>query len=165
LREHQSGYGVKLDLLIDLGAFRDLHRHRRCVQIVQDLTPDHGFDDPAWVFERGLGPAAEAATHLGLRDRYTQALQSARAAVETLASHHPLQSHYLLPLAYRVRALFKMDLAEAAYIAELRSGPAGHFAYREAAWQIYEALQSRHPVFAAHLRVSNPREQVDLLQR
>ena len=39
LREHQSGYALKLDLLIDLGSYRDLHRHRRCVQIVQELTP------------------------------------------------------------------------------------------------------------------------------
>ena len=57
---------------------------------------------------------------------------------------------------------------EAAYIAELRSGPAGHFAYREAAWQIFEALKERFPAFAASAsggRVSNPREEVDLLKR
>src|SRR5262249_11277475 len=120
LREHQSGYALKLDLLIDLGAFRDLHRHRRCVQIIQDLTPAHGWDDPALVSERGLGPAAAArAAARGLPDRYGHALESARAAIETLAPRHPLAATYLLPLAFRLRALFKLDLAEAAYIAEL----------------------------------------------
>jgi thymidylate synthase ThyX len=166
LREHQSGYQIKLDLLVDLGAFRDLHRHRRCVQIIQDLTPEHGYDDPCGVFQRGLGEQpAEQAARDGLIDRYAQALDAAGAAVRALAGRHPSAATYLLPLAYRVRAVFKMDLAEAAYIAELRSGPAGHFTYREAAWQIYQALCERYPTFAAHLRVSNPREEVDLLKR
>jgi thymidylate synthase ThyX len=166
LREHQSGYALKLDLLIDLGSYRDLHRHRRCVQLVQELTSSHGFDDPAWIFERGLGAAAaEQAARQGLLDRYRQALESAAESAAALATSQPLVSHYLLPLAFRVRALFKLDLAEAAYIAELRSGPAGHFTYREAAWQIYQALRERFPAFAATLRVANPSETFDLLQR
>jgi thymidylate synthase ThyX len=166
LREHQSGYAVKFDVLVDLGAFRDLHRHRRCVQIIQDLTPDHGFDDPGRVFERGLGAAAadQAATR-GLPDRYARALECAEASAGELASTRPLEAHYLLPLAYRVRALFKMDLAEAAYISELRTAPAGHFSYREVAWQMFEALRERFPAFAATLRVSNPREELNLLER
>ena len=82
-----------------------------------------------------------------------------------LASTRPLEAHYLLPLAYRVRALFKMDLAEAAYISELRTAPAGHFSYREVAWQMFEALRERFPAFAATLRVSNPRGEVNLLER
>jgi hypothetical protein len=166
LREHQSGYALKYDLLIDAGAFRDLHRHRRCVQVIQDYTPDHAFDDPAWVFERGLGPTAAAqARAAGLQDRYARALEEARATVVDLGRRHPLAAHYLLPLASRVRALFKLDLAQAAYMAELRSAPAGHFAYREAAWQIYEGLRERFPSIAATLRVSNPREEGDLLKR
>lgn len=166
LREHQTGYALKLDLLIDAGAFRDLHRHRRCVQIIQDYSPEHGYDDPDVVFERGLGvAAAEQARAAGLQARYVAALEAARAAVAALGAERPRAAHYLLPLAFRVRALFKLDLAQAAYIAELRSQPAGHFAYREAAWQIYAALRERFPAFAAHLRVSNPRHEVDLLKR
>jgi hypothetical protein len=165
LREHQSGYGLKFDLLIDLGAFRDLHRHRRCVQIVQQLTTEHGPDDPGWVFARGLGPAADLAAERGLPQRYAAALAAALSAARELGQSQPLASHYLLPLASRVRAVFKMDLAQAAYIAELRSAPTGHFAYREAAWQMFLALQQRYPAFAAQLRVSNPNEQVDLLRR
>jgi thymidylate synthase ThyX len=166
LREHQSGYALKLDLLIDLGSYRDLHRHRRCVQITQALTPAHGFDDPAWIFERGLGAAgAEQAAAQGLLARYRRALESAAEAATALAVRQPLASHYLLPLAFRVRALFKLDLAEAAYIAEQRSAPAGHFTYREAAWQIYQALRDRFPELADQLRVFDPRATVDLLQR
>jgi hypothetical protein len=166
LREHQAGYALKFDVLVDLGAFRDLHRHRRCVQVIQELTPAHGFDDPGQVFARGLGAsAAGRADRRGLTDRYASALRSASATLSQLESAHPLDAHYLLPMGNRVRAVFKMDVAEAAYIAELRSGPAGHFSYREVAWQMFEALRDRVPALAANLRVSNPRKEVDLLRR
>ena len=45
-------------------------------------------------------------------------------------------AHYLLPFGARSRFLFKMDFAEAEYIARLRSGVKGHFSYREIAWQM-----------------------------
>src|SRR5262249_53618796 len=43
LREHQVGYGLIFDVLVDLGSFRDLHRHRRCVQVQQPLSFDAGI--------------------------------------------------------------------------------------------------------------------------
>jgi hypothetical protein len=61
---------------------------------------------------------------------------------------------YLLPLATRIRSLFKMDFAEAQYIIELRSGPAGHFSYRRVAWEMFLALQRQHPALAKHIRAS-----------
>lgn len=166
LREHQSGYAVKADILVDLGAYRDLHRHRRCVQVAQPLTPEHGPDDVAWAFERGLGPAAaQDAAAAGLAERYRAALDEAERALRAVRAHAPLAAEYLLPLAYRTRVLFKMDLAEAAYIAELRSTPAGHFAYRQVAWELFRALGERFPALAARLRVANPAEPFDPLQR
>ena len=45
-------------------------------------------------------------------------------------------AHYLIPFAARSRFLFKMDFAEAEYIARLRSGVKGHFSYRNIAWAV-----------------------------
>ena len=72
---------------------------------------------------------------------------------------------YLLPLATRVRSLFKMDFAEAQYISELRSGPAGHFSYRRVAWEMYLELERQHPSLAAHIRVTDFTKPIDILQR
>jgi thymidylate synthase ThyX len=72
---------------------------------------------------------------------------------------------YVLPLAFRKRTLFKMDLAEALYIAELRTAPAGHISYRKVAYAMYQAVAQRHPSLAKHFRVTDPKEAVDLLQR
>ena len=74
-------------------------------------------------------------------------------------------SQYAIPLAFRKRTLFKMDLAEAAYISELRTTAAGHFSYRRIAYLMYEAVAKRYPMLARHFRVTDVREPVDLLKR
>lgn len=166
LREHQAGAPLAFDLLFDLGSFRDLHRHRRCVQILPELSLDLGYADPEQTFERGLTTAgAELARTEGWLDRYREALDSAIGAAHDLASAEPLAARYLLPLASRTRALFKMDFAEAAHITELRTGVGGHFSYRHVAWEMYQALSAQEPELARHLRVTDPNETIDFLSR
>jgi thymidylate synthase ThyX len=72
---------------------------------------------------------------------------------------------YMLPMAFRKRTLFKMDFAEALYIAELRSGPAGHFSYRAVAYAMYEEVAKKHPSLARYFRVTDIKQPVDLLRR
>lgn len=162
LREHRAGYAFIFDLLVDVGAYRDLHRHRRCVHVAQAIGPGLGWDSAEQVFGLGLGPAAEAALAAGLGTHYERALRDATAAAGALPAGVGV---YLLPLASRVRALTKMDAAEAAYVVELRTGPGGHFAYRLAAWRMYEALRAQYPELARSIRATDPRVVVDLLRR
>jgi thymidylate synthase ThyX len=72
---------------------------------------------------------------------------------------------YVIPLGFRKRTLFKMDFAEVLYIAELRSGPAGHMSYRQVAYAMYEAVVRKYPALAKYFRVHDVREPVDLLRR
>jgi thymidylate synthase ThyX len=74
-------------------------------------------------------------------------------------------AQYLLPLGTRCRSLFKMDFAEALYIAELRSGVAGHFSYRRVAWEMYQAVAAKHPTLANLFRIEDVHQPVDLLKR
>ena len=74
-------------------------------------------------------------------------------------------AQYLLPLGTRCRSLFKMDFAEALYISELRSGVAGHFSYRRVAWEMYRAIEARHPALAGLFRIEDVNVPVDLLKR
>ena len=72
LRAYCSGQKFRFDILMDIGGFRDMHRHRRCVQIVQGFTTQHGFDTPEEILAAGAGEeymqamqrAAEASAHL-----------------------------------------------------------------------------------------------------
>lgn len=165
LREVHAGYPLTFDLLIDIGSFRDLHRHRRCVQIIQPFTPSLGYDDPQEMIALGLRAAAGAAITAGADKHLGDALAAGGAGSATVAQTHAEAASYLLPLGYRMRAAFKMDLAEAAYICELRTKAGGHFAYRRAAFEMYQALAQRHPTFARHIRVTDPDAQDDMLER
>ena len=156
-RPFYAGQQFRFDILMDIGGFRDMHRHRRCTQIVQDYTTAHGYDVPVEIDSAGLTVRYDAAME---RARETAAQLAARPASETEA-----QSQYVIPLAFRKRTLFKMDFAEALYISELRTGAAGHFSYRNVAFLMYEAVAQRYPALAKYFRVTDVREPVDLLKR
>jgi len=157
LRPFSAGQGFRFDILMDIGGFRDMHRHRRCIQIEQEFTNLHGYDTP------------EEIVTAGLEHRYRQSMQSASQAFDRLKHGSDPEAEqsaqYVLPLAFKKRTLFKMDFAEALYISELRTTPAGHRSYREVAYAMYEAVARRHPALAKYFRVHDVREPVDLLKR
>jgi thymidylate synthase ThyX len=152
-----AGQSFRFDILMDLGGFRDMHRHRRCVQIMQGFTARHGYDTP------------EELDAAGARESYDAVLQQTQAAIAKLAARNgpgaEENSQYAIPLAFRKRTLFKMDFAEVAYICELRTGAAGHFSYRKVAYAMYEAVARKHPALAKYFRVSDVHEPIDLLKR
>ena len=156
-RPFSAGQQFRFDILMDIGGFRDMHRHRRCVQIMQDFTTAHGFDTP---------PEVEAA---GVRSDYESVMKRVETAVRTLSAalgeEARQNAQYAIPLAFRKRTLFKMDFAEAVYISELRTTPAGHTSYRNVAYAMYEAVAAKYPGLAKYFRVHDVREPVDLLKR
>jgi thymidylate synthase ThyX len=157
LREFSAGQALRFDILMDIGGFRDMHRHRRCVQILQPFTAAHGYAIPEGVPEAGVQPLYEEAMHAAHRAWSQLAAGSAPDAVSS--------AQYVLPLATKNRSLFKMDFAEALYISELRSAPQGHFSYRRVAWEMYLAVQRQHPALAKYFRVTDYNEPIDLLKR
>jgi thymidylate synthase ThyX len=171
LRAFHAGAALRFDILMDIGGFRDMHRHRRSTQIIQSFTALHGFETPTsadLAAEDEAGPVnllAEA----GILAEYQSAIDSAHAASAQIAAASAPEAAqsalYVLPLATRIRSLFKMDFAEAQYISELRSAPAGHFSYRRVAWEMFLALERQHPTLAGHVRVTDFTNPIDLLQR
>jgi len=149
LRAFSAGQALRFDILMDIGGFRDMHRHRRCVQLIQGFTTLHGYEVPTGLEEANL------------IETYCAAMDAAHAA----STQADGASQYLLPLGTRVRAMFKMDFAEALYIAELRSAPQGHFSYRRVAWEMYQAVARQHPTLARHFRMTAVEEQADMLKR
>ena len=157
LRPFCAGQQFRFDILMDIGGFRDMHRHRRCVQIGQEFTTKHGYDSPEELKAAGVQPS------------YDSIMRGTAAAVEQLAKGSRPEARenaqYAIPLGFRKRTLFKMDFAEVVYISELRTGPAGHFSYRNAAYGMYEAVAKKYPSLAKYLRVTDVRQPVDLLKR
>ncbi len=166
-----AGQRFRFDILMDIGGFRDMHRHRRCVQIVQDYTTAHGYDEPVEIADARLDQRYQAAMQRarGTVAQLTNPTSPALSSNEGESMGHPSEaeqhSQYVIPLAFRKRTLFKMDLAEAIYISELRTGAAGHFSYRNVAYAMYEAVALRYPALAKYFRVTDVHQPIDLLKR
>ena len=162
LRSFSASSAFRFDILMDIGGFRDMHRHRRCVQLMQGYTDQHGYDDP-------VCPGQPTLFEAGLEEDFRSTMGAAYGTFRSLqASTQPeaaTAAQYVLPLATRRRAMFKMDFAEALYIAELRSGVAGHFSYRRVAWEMYRAVAARHPALATLFRIEDVNQPMDLLRR
>jgi thymidylate synthase ThyX len=166
LRAFHAGAGLRFDILMDIGGFRDMHRHRRATQIIQGFTSKHGYESPG---SADLGGNADILAEAGIAAEFKGAIEAAHNAgmeiAAGMATEAAQSALYLLPLATRIRSLFKMDFAEAQYISELRSAPAGHFSYRRVAWEMYKAIEQQHPLLAKHIRVTDFTKPIDMLQR
>lgn len=152
LRPFNSGYGFLFDIVCDLGAYRDLHRHRRCQQIAQRLSGDLGCEEPPHLDDAGA------------RRHYQDALHEAAAARDEISTVSERAGHYLLPFAARRRALFKMDFAEVEYISRVRSGVKGHLSYRRVAWEMRQRVMEVDRALGGLIEATHPDEQ-DPLRR
>jgi len=140
LRELEHVY-YTFDILIDYGAFRDIQRHRMCTQTNQELTPYYGYDIPEEIIEAGF------------KNEFVECMEKAKEAYEKI-KHLGKEAQYVLPLAYRKRVLFTMNLREIFYFVKLRSSKAGHKSYREVAQKIYELVKEKHPLLAKYMFVT-----------
>ena len=129
------------DIVMDIGAYRDMHRHRRCQQYRQAYSGRLGFDTP------------EALRDAGIADSYEAVMTETLATIQTLPEP---AAHYLLPFGARSRFLFKMDFAEAEYIARLRSGVKGHFSYRKVAWEMKQKMEQLEPELGRLMEATPP---------
>jgi hypothetical protein len=140
LREFRGGL-YAFDLVMDIGAYRDMHRHRRCHQFRQAYSNRLGYDTPGALIDAGM------------RESYDAVLSETFAAINQLGGN---AADYLLPFAARSRFLFKMDFAEAEYIARLRSGVKGHFSYRKVAWEMKCAIEKLEPELGRLMEATPP---------
>jgi thymidylate synthase ThyX len=140
LREFRGGL-YAFDIVMDIGAYRDLHRHRRCHQFRQAYSGQLGYDTP------------EALIAAGMQESYDALMTETFAAMQRL---HGKAGHYLMPFGARSRFLFKMDFAEAEYISRLRSGVKGHFSYRKIAWEMKCAMEKIEPELGKLMEATPP---------
>ncbi|EYF03958.1 FAD-dependent thymidylate synthase [Chondromyces apiculatus] len=132
---------MTFELMLDFGAWRDLQRHRMLTPAVQRLSCRLGFETPIELGELGCG------------ETFHLALLNAQEAWEFLEKDHPLEAQYAVPLGYRIRALWTLNLRELFHIIELRSAKQGHASYRRIAQGLYRTAISVHPWLKDLIRV------------
>ncbi len=131
---------MTFELMLDYGAYRDLQRHRLVSPATQRLTCHLGFETPAELVNLGFGDAYQEAL-LGVYEPWLQ------------LDAHPLEAQYAVPLAYRVRTLWTLNLRELFHVIELRSARQGHASYRRIAQGLYRTAGTAHPWLKGLIRV------------
>ena len=146
-RRHKPGRAFErawytFDVVTDYGAFRDLQRHRMCTIQWQPLTPALGYEVPAEVVDAGL------------EGRFAAAMRASAELYGALRERFPAQAPYAVALAHRVRFAITLNARELMHLAELRSSPQGHPAYRAVAQEMHRlvAEQAGHRALAAAMR-------------
>ena len=128
------------DILADIGAYRDLQRHRMLSQERQTYTTTHGFITPDELVDAGFATP------------YAAALNHAADAYAAMSATMPDAAQYAVPLAFRVRWRITLNLREVYHFAELRAAPQGHPTYRTIAQEIYRQVAAIHPTLAEGMR-------------
>lgn len=127
------------DLLADLGAYRDLHRHRVLTQERQNYSVRHGYVVPIELEEANLA------------EPYRAALEYAAETTELISKDLPEAAQYVVPFAYRLRWRIKLNLREVYHLVELRSSRQGHPSYRTIAQAIYRQISAVHPALVTNM--------------
>lgn len=123
---------------LDFGGYRDLQRHRSCVQEMPLLTTKHGFHP--WYLEQ-LPETLRA-----------DAERVIETATEDLArlDASPADKQYATAIGFTCNVKITCSLPSAVYIAELRSGTTVHPTVRVIAQQMGDLLAEMVPCLALH---------------
>jgi len=139
-RAFENAY-LRFEIVMDIGSYRDLHRHRMMTQERQSFSTFHGYAIPAAVQLAGLAPAFE------------DALNRANGLFEKVYSIDRDLAQYAVPLAYRVRFYQWQNFRQLFWEAELRTVSQGHPDYRFIEQEKYRLIKEKFPLIASFMFV------------
>lgn len=129
---------------IDIGAYRDVQRHRVGTQLTSDWCPDFGYSIPDYLETEG---ASE------LKTKYIAHCEKIADVIGKLYKADRFNAAYFLILGTNINVIYTCNFKQAVYFIELRSGASGHYSYRRLAHKMYEFMQEEYPMFAKFIRV------------
>lgn len=133
---------VRFDILMNIGAWRDLQRHRMQSQQRQNFTINHGYDVPKEVSQAGY------------EEDFRFAINRAEDAFREIHQYNPEISQYAVTMAHRVRFFQYANLRELFWEIELRTGPDGHPDYRLIEQMKFKELAKYYPLTCEFMLVN-----------
>lgn len=149
-RAFENSY-LRFEIVMDIGAYRDLHRHRMMTQERQRFSTHHGFEIPNEVKEAGLS------------DKFSEALEKTAGLFEKLEAEDVELAQYVVPLAYRVRFYQLQNFRQLFWETELRTTSQGHPNYRFIEQEKYHLVKEKFPLIAEFMLVDT--KQYDVARR
>ena len=139
-RTFENAY-LKFEIVMNIGAWRDLHRHRMLTHYRQRFGISHGFDIP------------EELKQAGLDSEYISAIKKTEGVFEKIEKIDPDLAQYCCTLAHRVRFIQYQNLRNFFWESELRTIPEGHPDYRKIEHQKIELVKRIYPLITRYLLV------------
>lgn len=140
-RAFENAY-VRFEIITNIGAWRDLHRHRMLTHQRQDSSCNHGYDTPPEL------------TTAGLEREYKSAIERVENLFYKVNCQNPFVSQYCVTLAHRLRFMQWQNLRSLFWTAELRTIPEGHPDYRHIEQQKFRLIEKVYPLIAGHMLVN-----------
>ncbi|MEX1997867.1 MAG: FAD-dependent thymidylate synthase [Candidatus Andersenbacteria bacterium] len=133
---------VRFEIMMNIGAWRDLHRHRMLTQQRQYFSCMHGYDVPPELMSAGLA------------DEFTEAIERVERVHQHIAEYDLDLAQYAVTMAHRVRFMQWTNLRECFWEIELRTIPEGHPDYRRIEQEKFRLLQKVYPLLAERMHVN-----------
>lgn len=137
-RAFENSYN-RFEIVMNIGAWRDLHRHRMLTQQRQNFSCHHGYDLPQEVIEAGL------------ENDFKAAIEPVENLFAKIERHDPELAQYCVTLAHRIRFQQWENLRQSFWQIELRTIPEGHPDYRRIEQQKFRAIERAFPIVAKHI--------------
>ncbi len=137
-RAFESVY-LRFEILLNIGAWRDLQRHRIQTQIHQKFNIDDGFDIP------------EELKEIGLKEKFVSTIENLEKLYRKIENKDLAQ--YAVSFAHRIRFLQYQNLREFFWETELRTTPQGHPHYRKIEQEKAKIIQKIYPLISKYLLV------------
>lgn len=132
---------LRFEILMNIGAWRDLHRHRMHTQQRQRFTINNGFDVPKDLIQAHLD------------GKFREAVLKAEELFWKVEKHDKDLAQYCCTMAHRVRFQQYQNMRSFFWESELRTIAQGHPDYREAEKEKIRLVQKIYPLLSKHLLV------------
>lgn len=139
-RAFEKAY-VTFDMVLNNGAWRDLHRHRMLSQYRQRFSIHNGFDIPKDLIEAGLDKL------------FIDAVEKAEKIFKKIEKKDKELAQYAVTMAHRVRFMQKQNLRAFFWQSELRTTSQGHPDYRKIEQEKAKLIKKVYPLIGSYLMV------------
>jgi thymidylate synthase ThyX len=139
-RAFENAY-LRFEIVMDIGSYRDLHRHRMMTQERQIFSTFHGYSIP---FEL---------QQCGVASRFEEALDDADRLFRKIEPIDRELAQYVVPLAYRIRFYQWQNFRQLFWETELRTVSQGHPDYRFIEQEKYRLVKEKFPLIASFMLV------------
>ena len=132
----------RFEIEMNIGAWRDLHRHRMLTQQRQYLSCHHGYDVPPEI------------TDAGLEQEFRGAITAVERVFAKIEKRDPDVAQYAVTMAHRIRFMQWENLRQSFWQIELRTIPEGHPDYRHIEQEKFRLLEKIYPNLIVHMRAN-----------